>query len=171
METSQDPIEFILEEHDRQLEVCVRLEDLVSASDSGPKVRWASSLLEYLTKDLPIHIEDEERDLFPLLASRQEHDQDLPVILDQLISEHELDRGLVEPIVEGLRHIAEGGDLADSGRFCMYVQTFTEAMRRHLNWENRVVLPLARRVLSEEDRALLRDGIADRRRSLSPGGS
>jgi hemerythrin-like domain-containing protein len=171
MEPSQDPIEFILEEHDRQLEVCVRLEDLVSASDSDPKAHWAASLLEYLTKDLPIHIEDEERDLFPLLASRQEHDQDLPVILDQLMSEHELDRGLIEPIVEDLRHIAEGSVLVDSGRFCMYVRTFTVAMRRHLNWENRVVLPLARRVLSKEDRALLRDGIADRRRCLSPGGS
>jgi hemerythrin-like domain-containing protein len=171
MEPSQDPIEFILEEHDRQLEVCVRLEDLVSASDSDPKAHWAASLLEYLTKDLPIHIEDEERDLFPLLASRQEHDQDLPVILDQLVSEHELDRGLIEPIVEDLRHIAEGSVLVDSGRFCMYVRTFTVAMRRHLNWENRVVLPLARRVLSKEDRALLRDGIADRRRCLSPGGS
>jgi hemerythrin-like domain-containing protein len=87
------------------------------------------------------------------------------------MSEHELDRGLIEPIVEDLRHIAEGSVLVDSGRFCMYVRTFTVAMRRHLNWENRVVLPLARRVLSKEDRALLRDGIADRRRCLSPGGS
>lgn len=171
MDPSQDPIEFILEEHDRQLEICGRLESLITASDSEPSAQWAASSLEYLSEDLPVHIEDEERDLFPMLAARREHDQDLPVILDQLVSEHELDRGLVEPIMEDLRHIAEGRILTDSRRFCMYVRTFTEAMRRHLNWENRVVLPLARRVLSEEDRAHLRDRIAGRRRSLSPGGS
>jgi iron-sulfur cluster repair protein YtfE (RIC family) len=108
MEPSQDPIEFILEEHDRQLEVCALLEDLLATPDSQLQPQSALPLLEYLTKDLPTHIEDEEQDLFPLLASRQVGDPNLPVILDQLVSEHELDLGLVEPIVDDLRNIAEG---------------------------------------------------------------
>jgi hemerythrin-like domain-containing protein len=170
METLQDPIAFILEEHDRQFEICAHLETLVSASESEPSARWAASLLEFLTKDLPVHIEDEERDLFPMLAARQGDNQDLPVILDQLVLEHELDRGLVEPIVDDLRDVAEGRVLADPTRFDMYVRTFTEAMRRHINWENRVVLPLARRLLSEEDRAHLGGRITDRRRNLAAGG-
>ena len=169
MDALPDPIAFILEEHDRQLEVCARLEDLVAALDTDATAGSASSLLEFLTRDLPLHIEDEERDLFPLLASRQDHDRDLPVILDQLVSEHELDRDLVEPIVEDLRHIANGLALADARRFCVYARTFTEAMRRHLNWENRVVLPLAERVLSDRDRAELGQSIAERRRDIIPG--
>ena len=87
MEPLQDPIEFILEEHDRQMEICARLENLIIASESESIARWASSLLDFLTKDLPIHIEDEEQDLFPMLASRREDDQDLPIILDQLVAE------------------------------------------------------------------------------------
>jgi len=170
METLQDPIEFILEEHDRQLEMCARLEDLVVCLDSGVTARFASFVLDFLTGDLPLHIEDEERDLFPLLANRRENDQNLPVILDQLVSEHELDRDLVEPIIEDLRHIVNDQVLADSKRFCVYARTFTEAMRRHLNWENRVVLPLAERVLSEQDRAELSRSMVDRRLNRAPGG-
>lgn len=141
------------------------------AIDSDATAGSAAALVEFLTTDLPRHIEDEERDLFPLLASRQAHDQDLPVILDQLVSEHELDRDLVEPIVEDLRQIADGLALADARRFCVYARTFTEVMRRHLNWENRVVLPLAERVLSDRDRAELGRNIVDRRRDTSSGGS
>lgn len=170
MDALPNPIEFILEEHDRQLEICARLEDLVVSMDSDATASLASSLLEFFTKDLPLHIEDEERDLFPLLASRQGHDQDLPVILDQLVSEHELDRDLVEPLIEDLRNIANGLALADAQRFYVYARTFTEVMRRHLNWENRVVLPLADKVLSNQDRAQLGRNIAGRRRDLSRGG-
>lgn len=170
MEPLQDPIQFILDEHDRQLEICVRLDDLLTTPDSELQPRRTLSLYEYLTKDLPTHIEDEEQDLFPLLALRQEDNRDLPVILDQLVSEHELDRGLVEPIVEEFRNIAEGRTPADSRRLYMNVRTFTEAMRRHLNWENRVVLPLAQRVLGEEDRSHLAGRFAARRQQRPTGG-
>jgi hemerythrin-like domain-containing protein len=170
MEPSQDPIEFILEEHDRQLEVCALLEDLLATPDSQLQPQSALPLLEYLTKDLPTHIEDEEQDLFPLLASRQVGDPNLPVILDQLVLEHELDLGLVEPIVDDLRNIAEGRTSADARRFYANVRTFTQATRRHLNWENRVVLPLAQRVLGEEDRSHLASRMAARRQHPLTGG-
>lgn len=169
MDSLPDPIAFIYDEHDRQLEVCAGLEELVAALDSGAAAGPASSLLDFLTRDFPLHIEDEELDLFPLLASRQAQDQDLPVILDQLVSEHELDRDLVEPVIEDLRLIANGLTLADARRFCIHARTFAEATRRHLNWENRVVLPIAERILSDRDRAELGRNLADRRRGLSPG--
>lgn len=169
MKAPRDPIEFILDEHNRQFEICAHLENFVGALESEPSARGATSLLGFLTEDLPVHIEDEELDLFPLLASRRGDDENLTVILDQLVAEHELDRGLVEPIVEDLRHIADGRALSDLRRFCMDVRAFTEAMRRHVNWENRVVIPLAERVLNEEDRAHLAARIAARRQRPSAG--
>ncbi len=171
MATLQDPIEFILEEHDRQLEICDRLENLINALEFEPCARMAASLLGFLTEDLPAHIEDEEQDLFPMLASQRGNDQDLAIILDQLVSEHELDRSLVEPIVDSLGQIADGRALADSRRFCMDVRAFSVAMRRHINWENRVVLPAAERNLSEKDRARLGARIANRRQILTSGDS
>lgn len=170
METPRDPIAFIQEEHDRQIEICARLENLVNALEFESCARGAESLLGFLTTDLPVHIEDEERDLFPLLASRQADDQNLTIVLDQLVAEHELDRGLVEPIVESLRRIADGRPPADLRRFCMDACAFSEAMRRHINWENRVVIPLARRLLGAEDRAQLALRIAERRRGAAARG-
>jgi len=164
MEPSGDPIAFMLQEHDRQLDICARLETLISSDSSAWKVPTVSPLLQFLAEDLPIHIADEEQDLFPMLLARQESDPNLPVILDQLVSEHELDHGLIEPIMDDLRQLAEGRELTDRTRFCVQVRTFTEALRRHLNWENRVVLPIAERVLSAEDCAELGVRIAARHR-------
>jgi len=160
-----DPIDFILKEHDRQLEVCALLERLLDALDTEPRAQWAERVFVYLTEDLPIHIEDEEQDLFPALASRKGEEAEFLTILDQLILEHESDRGLVEPLLDGLRDMAEGRVLADPNRFYMYARTFTEAMRRHLNWENRIVLPLANKILSEEEKAELANRFSDRRQT------
>ena len=169
MDSLQDPIAFILDEHERQLEVCDHLEDLMMNPDSEATKSVASAVFVFLTEDLPRHIEDEECDLFPALASRKDSHGDLPVILDQLVSEHELDRGLVEPIVEELRGIVDGQIPAGSKRFCVNARAFTEAMRRHLNWENRIVLPLAEKVLTEQDRREMGRKMADRRRSAVSG--
>jgi hemerythrin-like domain-containing protein len=40
--------------------------------------------------------------------------------------------------------------------------------RRHLNWENRVVLPLAQRLLTEEDKQDLARRMIARRSSSEP---
>lgn len=169
METPRDPIAFILDEHERQFEICDRLENFVGTLESEPSGQEVQSLLAFLTEDLPVHIDDEERDLFPMLASRGYNDPNLNIILEQLAAEHELDRGLVEPILEELRRIAEDRAPSDSRRFCMEVRAFTEAMRRHINWENRVVVPLARAILSEDDRVRLARHMAERRGRLARG--
>ena len=89
METPRDPIAFILDEHDRQFEICDRLENFVGTLESEPSGQEAQSLLAFLTEDLPVHIDDEERDLFPMLASRGYNDQNLNIILEQLAAEHD----------------------------------------------------------------------------------
>ena len=161
-----DPVELILQDHDRQLEICSTLEALISASKPEPVADWAASVLDYLTNDLPLHVEDEELDLFPRLGSRQPPESNLRDILDQLILEHESDNGLADLIVKDLRAIADGGSPADPARFQWNVGAFCAMQRRHLNWENRMVLPLAEALLTNEDkRDLARRMIA--RRSAS----
>jgi hypothetical protein len=83
-----DPIQFILQDHDRQLEICSGLEKLISASEAEPIAEWAVSLLSFLTRDLPLHVKDEELDLFPRLTSRRPPESNLGDILDQLVTEH-----------------------------------------------------------------------------------
>jgi hemerythrin-like domain-containing protein len=163
-----DPIQFILQDHDRQVENCSRLEQLVSASETEPTSEWAASLLSFLSNDLPLHVDDEELDLFPRLSSRRPPDSNLADILDQLVTEHETDKGLADLVIKGLRAIAEGEPPEHPFRFQMNVRAFCEMQRRHLNWENRVVVPLAQTLLTEEDKQDLAQRMVARRSGSEP---
>ncbi len=163
-----DPIQFILQDHDRQVETCGQLEQLVSASETEPTTELAASLLSFLSRDLPLHVEDEELDLFPRLNSRRPPDSNMSEILDQLVAEHETDKGLADLVIKGLRAIAEGEPPEHPFRFQMNVRAFCEMQRRHLNWENRVVVPLAQTLLTEEDKQDLAQRMVARRSGSEP---
>lgn len=158
-----DPIQFILSEHDRQLEVCDALETLISVLDLEPVSGRASALLGFLTVDLPLHIEDEERDLFPMLRARCGALGEMGEVLEQLAVEHEEDRELASLIVADLKALRDGRAPAHAVRFHSNARAFCELQRRHLIWENRLVLSLAARRLSAADKAELGQRMSERR--------
>ena len=162
-ESIGDPIAFIRKEHDRQFEICRELDEMVDFQELEPVAERARSLQRFLSEDLPRHIQDEEADLFPALIHRCEGDVNATIILEQLIAEHELDRGLVEPILAELEAIVRDGAPLRPTRFFMDVGAFVETQRRHLLWENRVVLPLADEVLTNTDKLAVAKGFAERR--------
>jgi len=168
MSPAPDPIGFVSWDHERQLEVCSGLEKLVSASPAEPVAEWAVSLLSFLTEDLPLHVQDEELDLFPKLISRRPPAGNLGEILEQLISEHEVDEGLADLVVRDLKAVARGGSPEHPLRFQMNVRAFCEMQRRHLSWENNVVLPLAQTLLTEGDKQDLAQRMAARRNNAPP---
>lgn len=165
-----DAVQLIQYDHERQFEICDGLETLVSASEAEPIAEWAATLLSYLIEDLPLHVKDEELDLFPRLVARQPAaGSNLGEILDLLVTEHETDKGLADLLVQDLRIIADGASPEYPIRFQMNVRAFCEMQRRHLNWENRVVLPLAEELLTEDDkRDLARSMLARRSGRDSP---
>lgn len=89
-------------------------------------------------------------------------------ILGQLVTEHETDKGLADLIIKGLRAIASGGIPESPIRFQLNVRTFCEMQRRHLNWENRVVLPLAQTQPTVEDKGDLAHRMVSRRSRPKP---
>jgi hemerythrin-like domain-containing protein len=167
-EPAPDPIQFILQDHDRQLELCTRLEELVSASEAEPIAEWGAVLLSFLTRNLPLHVNDEELDLFPRLKLRRPSDSSLDNILDQLVTEHETDTGLAGLVIKDLRAIADGRSSEYPELFRMRVRAYCEMQRRHLNWENRVVLPLAETLLTDADRRELARRMIARRNNAEP---
>jgi hemerythrin-like domain-containing protein len=158
-----DPIDLILQDHNNQLDICDKLEDLASRVGIEPLVEMAGELLAYLTRDLQLHIQDEESDLFPQLASRASANAELVEVLDQLVSEHEADMELAAKVIEGLSTLSAGSPLANQTRFFMDVCAFCANQRRHLSWENRIVLPLADKLLSDDQKATISRGMAARR--------
>ncbi len=161
--TIRHPIEFLFAEHDRQRVLCaalVRLADHPGAADAAENAAFA---LGYLENDLPLHIADEEEDLFPLLARRATPEDDIATILAILNDEHEVDRKYHARLIEPLRAIAAGQAPQDAVEFAHMARAFSEFQRRHLAWENGTVLPLARKRLTATDQAAMADAMTGRR--------
>ena len=165
-----DPLGFLEREHDRQAQICDWVERLIDQLDREPVPEQARQLLTFIRDDLPLHILDEEGGLFPLLRRRAQPEDEIDGVLDKLSSEHELDKDLVEFITEDLAYIAEGSRVANLARFFANVSGFTETQRRHLEWENRVVLPLARKRLGEDDLKELSARLAKAREETEEAG-
>jgi hemerythrin-like domain-containing protein len=162
-ETFGDPLDFIRDDHARQLRMCNLLDAFTEKLELEPVMPLASALLEYLTGDLPVHTEDEERDLRPALEERCEPDDGLDEVLKQLTKEHELNRDLVSFMIEDLEALADGRTLSNPVRLMMNVKEFSETQRQHVTWEERVLLPLARQRLTAEDLARIGRNMAARR--------
>ncbi len=147
----EGPLEQLEAEHARQLQTLTSLETITKREDSVEMIRFASELLNFFTVDLTRHMEHEENGLFPILKQRCHPSDNLEMIINQLSHEHELDRDLVDFLVSDLKKIAHGLHGAIPMRFNINAQAFIETQRRHIDWENKIVLPLARKRLTAED--------------------
>ncbi|MGF1610455.1 MAG: hemerythrin domain-containing protein [Kiloniellales bacterium] len=158
-----EPLDLILSEHMRQNTVCGWLSTCADSEDMAAILPYAERLLAFLTEDLPRHCEDEERDLFPLLRQRCAREDGVERIVDQLSAEHALDRDVVDFLVDDLQRLVAHGRLPNPIRFFINLKAFAVTQMRHLAWENRTVLPLARRRLTDADLADLGRRMAARR--------
>lgn len=165
----RDPIEVMYRAHARNFEFCERLVQLAEELRTGESAQVAASLLDYLDTDFPIHLADEEEDLFPLLKQRTTSNKRLATMLDLLIMDHQNDieygRGLQEP----LRAIAAGEQPADPTLFAHHVRAYRMLQHRHQAMEDNFVLPMAEECLSADDKVELGRRMAARRGLSSVG--
>jgi hemerythrin-like domain-containing protein len=164
-----DPLEIIRNDHFRQLRMCNVIDAFTQRLEVEPVKELAGALLEFLRADLPRHSQDEEQDLFPALKRRCLPEDGIDEVLRQLVREHDLDRDLIDFIVDDLEALADGVRLNNPVRLLMNVREFSEMQRRHLTWEDRVVLPLARQRLAPEDLTEIGRNMAARRKLPYPG--
>lgn len=158
----RDPLDFIHEEHFREREVCAKL-DLIAASDrvDGAEV---SSVLAFLCNELPLHFRDEEEGLFPLLQSRSDPEDEVDKAIARLTKDH-ANAGVATPRVIEILQKLESGETALTEEEKSTLKTYAEHERRHMIFENAVILPLARALLTETDIESLRI-LMRRRRGL-----
>lgn len=158
----EDPIGMLRACHGRMLDNCALLERLSAHLDSkGQDADTASAaarIVRYFDTAAHDHHEDEEQDLFPLLADQETAGG----LIEQLRAEHpELEaqwRGL-KPTMDALIREQEI-DLKDlharRGRF-------VSAYRDHIDRENTRLLPLAERALTASQKRALGERMAARR--------
>ncbi len=158
-----DPLHIILTEHDRQRRVAEWLWSHSADQRLAPIQEQVATLLAYLTRDLLLHHRDEEDDLFPVLRARCVPTDGIETILAELDRDHAAVSFLVRDIAVDLRVVAESRDLESPARFFTGLRIFAEGQRRHLSWENRVVMPLAGKRLTRRDLETLGRNMAARR--------
>jgi hemerythrin-like domain-containing protein len=164
----REPLEFIRADHYRQRQVCAVLDDIARHAAPESEREAARLALDYLERQLPLHIADEEQDLFDRLRACCLPEDGIEDMLHMLHGEHAREDRLAQELLPALRRVAEGIPPQDTGAFRRIAATFSETQRRHIAWENDFLLPLARRRLRPADIAEFGRAMAVRRGAEYP---
>jgi hemerythrin-like domain-containing protein len=150
-------------EHERIRRCCEQLTRLAEDPGAEDAAEISAQILDYIENELPMHVADEEEDLFPLLKQASPTDERLMSVLELLRVEHQDDVEYGRTLREPLRLISAGLPPADGAMFAQYARTFSMLQRRHQALENNVVLPAAFENLTPADKAELGRKMAARR--------
>lgn len=146
-----DPIDVFEHEHMRHRAMCDFLEVIADGLPDLVDSQLCASLGTMLRVDLPAHHRSEDEILFPLLQMRAEPDEAVGSMLAQLRQEHAIDEGYASELGELLDSLAAGGRPENPDMVGYMLRGFFESYRRHLYWEGAVILPLGRRLLTDDD--------------------
>jgi hemerythrin-like domain-containing protein len=152
---ARNPLDVIVQDHALQMELCDALERIADGLPDDVDRRLCTQVATCLQYDLPLHHQDEEEGLFPLLRTRATQGDGLEEILDRLSDEHVTDVDFAAEIVESLEILSQGGRVSNPDMVGYMLRGFFERYRRHVHWENTLVIPLARLRLTEEDISVL----------------
>jgi len=150
-----DPIGLIAEEHALQRELCDLLEALADGLPHSFDKAMALIAVSILEGSVPRHMRLEEEALFPMLRERVADDDPLRAALACLEEEHERDSAILDELSDALKTAAEAGAVINPDMLGYMLRGYFDSQRRHIAWEDRVVLPVAAQVLTPEDQSAL----------------
>jgi hemerythrin-like domain-containing protein len=146
-----DPISVIDEEHALQLEFCDVLELIADSLPNRVDLALVRIAIPILRNSMPLHMKLEEEVLFPLMRKRVEGTAHLEAVLERLEDEHDADEDLAGEIADEFELLEKSGTPQNPEMLGYMLRAFFESQRRHIAWENRLVLPLARDILLPSD--------------------
>ncbi len=164
-----DPIDFLIHEHARQEWLCDVLETIADGLPGTLECALAAMVAEVLKVDVPLHHQDEEHGLFPLLERRAAPEDNIEPMIRQLNREHLADDTYSTDLIDLLDALAGGQTPINPEMAGYMIRGFFESYRRHIAFENIVIMPLARARLTPEDMEELLARIRSRRRRLAVG--
>jgi hemerythrin-like domain-containing protein len=148
---ARNPLDMIAHAHGMQMQLCDALERIADGLPDDVDRRLCAQAASSLTYDLPLHHHDEETGLFPLLRKRALAEDQVDEILSRLAAEHVTDTDFAGEIVESLEILGRGEKVRNPDMVGYMLRGFFERYRRHVHWENTLVIPLARLRLTDED--------------------
>jgi hemerythrin-like domain-containing protein len=148
---ARNPLDMIAHAHAVQVQMCDAMERIADGLPDEVDRRLCAQVASCLQFDLPLHHQDEETALFPLLRERAAPEDGLQEILDRLAAEHSSDTDFASEIAESLEDLGQGGRAANPDMLGYMLRGFFERYRRHVHWENTLVMPVARIRLTPQD--------------------
>ena len=159
------PLSWLAAEHLRCRRVCAAIEEIALSSEVLRQEMAQTQA--YLRIDLPLHTDDEDKDLFPLLHRRCAPEDEVGRVLKALTAEHRRDLAAMTEISDLLdQAVRLDRPVADSPTEQRLLRDVAARQGSHIALENAVVLPIARLRLGQDDLERLSQGMA-RRREMS----
>ena len=146
-----NPLDAIEATHRIHARICDCLEAIADGLPDDVDRRLASCIASSLRYELPLHHRDEDEGLFPLLEMRAVPQDNVTVILERLTQEHSKDEGFADELNDVLNALGRGEPVNNPEMVGYMLRGFFETYRRHLHWEDVLVLPLARQRLTDDD--------------------
>jgi hemerythrin-like domain-containing protein len=147
----RNALDIIQHEHDLQSQLCDMLEAVADTLPDNVDPILCRQIIDMLRFEIPLHHRDEELGLFPLLEKRSVASDNIHDVLGRLALEHATDESFASELMEGLELLSRGEKLPNPNMTGYMLRGFFESYRRHIHWENAVVLPLARQRLGAAD--------------------
>jgi hemerythrin-like domain-containing protein len=156
VETIESPLDAMARDHESQLDICNCLEKIADGLPGDVDRELCGTVIKSLKIDLPIHHRDEEEGLFPLLEERAEPQDNITDVLARLALEHATDESFADELLDGLEALSRGEKPRNPDMLGYMLRGFFESYRRHIYWENAIVLPLAQQRLGQAELDILR---------------
>lgn len=153
--TGPAALQRLAREHHMQLELCDALEHIADSLPGRIDFKLLRAVIGVLDNGMAGHFAFEENVLFPLLRRSASSDASLIAALNQLENEHVRDSDLCHELAEELKALAAHGEARNANMLAYMLRGFFEGQRRHIEWENSIVLPAARRHLTAQDLAAM----------------
>ncbi|MEZ5923676.1 MAG: hemerythrin domain-containing protein [Hyphomicrobiaceae bacterium] len=154
-----DPLDALEHDHAFQLELCDLMEELADSLPVGDAI-IAAAVVPVLRQGVVGHMRLEEETLFPLLKVHTRNRPQVEAVTSLLTREHEADVGFLEEVADALDAFVGEGGVENPEMLGYMLRFFFESQRRHIDWENSVLIPLARDVLTAEQLQVLRNEFA-----------
>ena len=155
-----DPLSALEIDHELQLRLCNLLEHIADGLPGIEDPEVAMVAISVLRTGLEGHTAFEERHLFPLIRYRGSGDPVVEAILTQLEDEHDGDEAFAHELADELERLVSVGTARNPEMLGYMLRGFFVGQRRHIEWENNTILPLARNLLTGEDLMTLRQGLS-----------
>jgi len=136
---STDPLSVIVQNRTTQRTICDNLEQIADQLGGPVDHDLCLSVLQRLENDLPLYHLDEEL-FFSVLCSQNETDQTLAKLAELATAEHRINEMYFFELAEPLSDIGTGGERYNINTVGYMLRCCFEGLRRHLNWEDAVLV-------------------------------